>query len=638
MDKHQNHMTKKILEFTLDIIYLLIGEDYEVVKKTSNENWTSFPPPLLTPAGIKKQKILEVTQKMIELLTGEVPIRCQDVTVYFSMEEWEYLEGHKDLYKDVMMEDHQTLTSPDGSSNGNPPERCPRPLYSRDSTQEGQEIPHHHQGKEPNIMKDDANNRSVEGDHQSTEKYRMMVAVKEEKCSLDKDGSSNRNPPESCPRPLYSRDSTHDDHTASRLHQSEDDVGSVTGDHQSTEKYRMMVAVKEEQSSLHIDGAELTTPERLDQVSSLVYNREFSPEDTRDTPTMHNRASCVQRSMDPPKHEDNSQIHPRLPTKDKSLDPCIPCRLSSAHSDSHVDKVSESFRSELFPVEEQKTNMSERSFSCMDCGNYFKHREDYVNHQRIHTAALPISEFRDCFTHNANLTNQECHGDENTFSCVQCRKSFSKKRALLAHQRSHLNKRTFLCSLCGKSFVKGTAFLRHQKRHKRERPFSSSDGGKCFIQKRKRRREKIHTGERPFSCSECGKSFVRKSVLNDHKRIHTGERPFSCLVCGKSFARKSVLIDHKRIHTGERPFSCLECGKSFARKYVLMEHQKVHVGQRPFSCEACGKSFARKSVLTEHQKVHLGQRPFSCEECGKSFVRKSVLNEHRRMHMGKHPF
>ncbi|CAI9537006.1 unnamed protein product [Staurois parvus] len=48
--------------------------------------------------------------------------------------------GHKDLYQKEMMEPPNTR---------NPPERCPRPLYSRDSTQEGHTIPHHCKSGDP---------------------------------------------------------------------------------------------------------------------------------------------------------------------------------------------------------------------------------------------------------------------------------------------------------------------------------------------------------------------------------------------------------------------------------------------------------------------------------------------------------
>ncbi|XP_075205497.1 uncharacterized protein LOC142311191 isoform X1 [Anomaloglossus baeobatrachus] len=125
-----SELTEVILNITLEIIHLLTGEDYTVVRKASGECMTSSSYPNLSrgwrmaqkpivekpvPRSLihgknNEQKILELTNKIIELLTGEVPIRCEDVSVHFSMEEWEYIEEHKDLYKDIMMEDHKPLT------------------------------------------------------------------------------------------------------------------------------------------------------------------------------------------------------------------------------------------------------------------------------------------------------------------------------------------------------------------------------------------------------------------------------------------------------------------------------------------------------------------------------------------------
>ncbi|XP_075704280.1 oocyte zinc finger protein XlCOF29-like [Rhinoderma darwinii] len=138
MDKDRNEMRRRILDFTLEIIYLLSGEEYTIVKKTSGDcttpiihesgGWSSSQSPITEPpphSRIHEKKILELIYKMTELLTGEVtllgmlvPIRCQDVTVYFSMEEWEYLEGHKDLYEEVMMENYRPRTSKDVCSTG----------------------------------------------------------------------------------------------------------------------------------------------------------------------------------------------------------------------------------------------------------------------------------------------------------------------------------------------------------------------------------------------------------------------------------------------------------------------------------------------------------------------------------------
>ncbi|XP_075204211.1 oocyte zinc finger protein XlCOF29-like [Anomaloglossus baeobatrachus] len=91
MAKDRDKMAERILHLTLEILFRLTGEDYTVVKKTSSERcqapvsegWGRPLSPITGPhppihEDINDQKILELTYKMIELLTGE-PSQSPDI-------------------------------------------------------------------------------------------------------------------------------------------------------------------------------------------------------------------------------------------------------------------------------------------------------------------------------------------------------------------------------------------------------------------------------------------------------------------------------------------------------------------------------------------------------------------------------
>ncbi|XP_077321675.1 uncharacterized protein LOC143955516 [Lithobates pipiens] len=72
MEEDQSHMTEKILNLTLEIIYLLTGERFPLGKSGDHMTITVPPCDSLKPERHNMEKILEVTKKMMELLTGEV--------------------------------------------------------------------------------------------------------------------------------------------------------------------------------------------------------------------------------------------------------------------------------------------------------------------------------------------------------------------------------------------------------------------------------------------------------------------------------------------------------------------------------------------------------------------------------------
>ncbi|XP_073411724.1 uncharacterized protein [Dendrobates tinctorius] len=608
MDMDRDKTAERILHLTLEILFRLTGEDYTVVKKTSSERcqdpvsegWgrplspiTGPPPHSLIHEDINDQKILELTYKMIELLTGEVPIRYQDVAVYFSMEEWEYLEGHKDLYKDVMMEVPQPLTSPDLSSKRTTPERCPRPLLPQDCKQGDPNVPQDHQGED--LTHINATETYVRDDEQCEEE--IPTYDYPDDCTRRSEGQLTSS--------IFKSDDL-------EIPQDTIELNTITPDIPS---------------SIHSKDLSSDPLKQVLSSDSLPTTKENQSHKIRiQKQTKAKKPFSFSECGNSFPIEKSFLKHQKIHTAKNSFS-CSKCGNwfnQKAHLDSH-----------------KRTHSREKSFSCSECGKCFNLKTDLDRHVRTHTGEKPFScsDCSKCFNLKTDLDRHvRTHTGEKPFSCSECGKCFNRKAHLDCHQRTHTGEKPFLCSECGKCFNLKTDLDRHMRTHTGVKPFSCSECKKSFRDKSALfKHQRTHTGEKPFSCSECGKCFNLKTDLDRHMRTHTGEKPFSCSECKQSFRDKSALFKHQRTHTGEKPFSCSECGKCFNRKAHLDRHQRTHTGEKPFSCSECGKCFNRKAHLDSHQRTHTGEKPFSCSECGKCFTDKSALFTHQRTHTGKKP-
>uniref|UniRef100_A0A8C5PC48 C2H2-type domain-containing protein n=1 Tax=Leptobrachium leishanense TaxID=445787 RepID=A0A8C5PC48_9ANUR len=431
MDKEKNPLSQRILDLTLEIIYLLTGEDHEVVKKPGGslnqsnihhayekDYRTQSPSALPTsPSPIherhNEQKILELSNQIIRLLTGEVPIRCEDVTVYLSMEEWEYVERHKELYEDVMMETavsgHSPVSRPDLETKNETENKTYR-KYLR-------------------------NNHSEQDE-----------AVTIPSCTFLSCGKGNL--------------------VDTNIYQTAD----PQTEYPSADIKQEPASCEEE----NLTDSVLYKPTEHPQT-------QYPPTDIKEEPGSWEEGNLTDTDIYRPINHSQAEY---LYTVIKEEPACEEGNVIGQGDGTFTCiECGKCLPTKYELIQHYMVHTGEHPFKCSDCGKGFYYKNDMVKHQRIHTGEKPFkcNECGRCFTHSSSLAcHKVLHTGEKPFKCDDCGKYFSLKKRLNEHQKTHTGQKPFICSDCGNRFTRASTLAAHKMIHTGEKRFICNECGKGF--------------------------------------------------------------------------------------------------------------------------------------------------------------
>ncbi|KAM6450288.1 zinc finger protein 212-like isoform 2-T2 [Liasis olivaceus] len=116
----------------------------------------------------------------------------------------------------------------------------------------------------------------------------------------------------------------------------------------------------------------------------------------------------------------------------------------------------------------------DRPHTCTECKKSFRLKINLHLHERTHAAGRKAGSYicGQCgrsFNHHSNfLRHQMIHTGERPYACGECGKTFIRKEHLATHGRLHTGERPYQCPLCQKSFTRKQHLVGHQRLHEGE--------------------------------------------------------------------------------------------------------------------------------------------------------------------------